>query len=123
MKKRFYTLLLLLLFAVPAGLSALNRFPPNKTGSPKYVGVVFSKQADAFASRRGGARFRLAATYFEKAKVGKASWGTTPHAFLVGCPNPSGGRKEKFAQPKSGKLALVVVRRCFGGVHDSVVVE
>ena len=44
-------------------------------GSPQYVGVVFSKQADAFASRRGGARFRLAATYFEKAKVGKAFWG------------------------------------------------
>ena len=115
MKKRFYTLLLLLLFAVPAGLSALNRFPPNKTGSPKYVGVVFSKQADAFASSRGGARFRLAARYFERAKVPKAPLGHN-------APNPSGGRNEKFAQPKSGKLALVVVRRCFGGVHDSVVV-
>ena len=37
-------------------------------------------------------------------------------------PNPRGGRREKFAQPKSGKLALVVVRRYFYGVHDSVVV-
>ena len=46
-------------------------------GSPQYVGVVFSKQADAFASRRGGVRFRLAATYFEKAKhpTRKASGG------------------------------------------------
>ena len=73
--------------------------------------------------RRGGARFRLAATYFEKAKhpTRKASGGQS----LLGhnAPNPSGGRKEKFAQPKSGKLALVVVRRCFGGVHDRVVVE
>ena len=66
--------------------------------------------------------FRLAAWYFERVKVPKASWGSTPHAFLVGRPNPSGGRREKFAQPKSGKLALVVVRRCFCGVHDSVVV-
>ena len=57
-----------------------------------------------------------------KASGAKSPWGPTPHAFLVGRPNPSGGRKEKFAQPKSGKLALVVVRRCFGGVHDSVVV-
>ena len=45
-----------------------------------------------------------------------------PTPFWWGAPNPRGGRKEKFAQPKSGKLALVVVRRCFGGVHDSVVV-
>ena len=58
----------------------------------------------------------------ERRRAPKALWGTTPHAFLVGRPNPSGGRREKFAQPKSGKLALVVVRRCFGGVHDSVVV-
>ena len=42
----------------------------------------------------------------EKRRAGKAFWGSTPHAFLVGRPNPSGGRKEKFAQPKSGKLAL-----------------
>ncbi len=53
-------------------------------GSPQYVGVVFSKQADAFASRRGGVRFRLAATYFEKAKhpTRKASGGQS----LLGIP-------------------------------------
>ena len=73
-----------------------------------------------FALRRP--TFRGQNTRPEKRRAGKALWGRAPHAFLVGRPNPSGGRKEKFAQPKSGKLALVVVRRCFGGVHDSVVV-
>ena len=29
-----------------------------------------------------------------------------PTPFWWGAPNPRGGRKEKFAQPKSGKLAL-----------------
>ena len=43
----------------------------------------------------------------------KSPWGPTPHAFLVGRPNPCGGRSEKFAQPKSGKLALVVVNAAF----------
>ena len=43
-------------------------------------------------------RFRLTATYFERAKVSKALGDTMS-------PNPCGGRKEKFAQPKSGKLA------------------
>ena len=52
----------------------------------------------------------------ERRRAPKAPGGAMP-------PNPRGGGKEKFAQPKSGKLALVVVRRCFGGVHDSVVVE
>ena len=42
----------------------------------------------------------------EKCRAPKAHWGSTPHAFLVGRPNLSGGRNEKFAQPKSGKLAL-----------------
>ena len=30
-----------------------------------------------------------------------------PTPFWWGAPNPRGGRKEKFAQPKSGKLALL----------------
>ena len=67
-----------------------------------------------FALRRP--TFRGQNTRPEKRRAGKAHGGAMP-------PNPRGGRKEKFAQPKSGKLALVVVRRCFGGVHDSVVVE
>ena len=65
---------------------------------------------------------RAKSTRPEKRRAPKALGAQRPTPFWWGAPNPRGGRNEKFAQPKSGKLALVVVRRCFGGVHDSVVV-
>ena len=52
----------------------------------KNAEIFFGKQAEAFASRRGGARFRLRRVPFEGAKstrpekrrAPKASWGTMP---------------------------------------------
>ena len=49
---------------------------------------------------------RAKSTRPERRRAPKAPGGAMP-------PNPRGGGKEKFAQPKSGKLALVVVNAAF----------
>ena len=61
----------------------------------------------AFASRRGGARFRLAATYFEKAKhpTRKASGGQSPLGHNA--PRISGGAPQTpVAEGKKNLLSL-----------------
>ncbi len=102
--------------------SPLLRLPLFILVYPKILGVrCIYKNAEIYfyfnklmlSPKAMGGRFRLRRgtlkrpnTRPEKRRAPKAFWGSTPHAFLVGRPNPSGGRKEKFAQPKSGKLAL-----------------
>ncbi len=62
--------------------------------------VFFGKANRCFRQQARWCKVSPAATYFEKAKVGKAFWGFQFPQTPKRC-----GRIEKFAQPKSGKLA------------------